>query len=59
MGRIEEIIESKQCPGIGRGYRPGYKRGLALYPDDPTAFCSSKYDHIERIKRQGKVIVKN
>ena len=63
---IKEILESKQCPaamitwGRGRTSKSAGKKGdgeyvsgLADYVGDPNAFCSTRQEAKEKLKRKG------
>ena len=63
-GGIEEIIRTGKCPATKVGWRPKrkevsrkgdgcYVSGLADFSGDPDAFCSTRYEAEEKMKRKG------
>lgn len=54
-GGIEEMIRSRTVPRIGRSRWPGakYYSGLARFPGDKTAYCSTEQEWDRKRKERG------
>ena len=60
-GGIAEILRSKQAPGVRVRWPTAGRMvsGLAKYPGDPDAFCSTKNEAYEKAKKQGRPILED
>ena len=60
-GGLKEVIESGKSPSLGRSWPLGgrYVSGAARFSKDPEAWCSTRREAEEKIKRQGKVVLKD
>lgn len=58
-GGIAEILATKQFPGVQMGWptEGRYVSGAARFSKDPEAYCMTRHDAEEKIKRQGKVVL--
>ena len=57
---VSDSLEGvSRAPAIGGGFPPGYKSCIAQYPGDPNAFCRTKVESEDKLKRQGQKILKD
>jgi len=60
-GKLHEILESGQAPAFRSRWplKGRYVSGLARFPGDKEAYCSTRAEVHEKVKRQGKVVLED
>ncbi|MHC4644220.1 MAG: hypothetical protein ACYTBJ_01865 [Planctomycetota bacterium] len=58
-GGLKEMLQIRRGPATGRGWplRGRYVGGAARFSEDPEAWCMTRHEAEEKIKRQGKVVL--
>ncbi len=58
-GGLAEILRTKQFPGFRMRWpnEGRYVSGLARFPGDPNAHCSTRDEVHEKVRKQGKEII--